>query len=483
MKISYQPILFTIGILLSALSVFMILPALADFFNSDPDWEAFALSSGITAFCGILLSLAFRPQAPHKLNVRDTFLLTSSSWLSVSFFASLPFIFSRTTNSNTDSLFETISGLTTTGATVITGLDYLSLGVLLWRALLQWLGGIGIVVMALTIMPILRIGGMHLFRSEFSDRSEKILPRVSQIASAIFGTYLFFTLACTILLWLAGMTFFDAICHAMSTIATGGFSTHDASVGFYNSPMIELIMVIFMIIGGTTLMLYIRLFQGDAKTLFKDSQVRTFIAVIFLSTFAGALWQWHEGASFLQALRETLFNATSILTTSGFASTDFNLWGTFSMMILFILMLVGGCTGSTAGGIKIFRYQVLFSTAATHMQQMRHPHGIFLPRYNGKPIPDGIFASVFTLIALYVFCFGLLSLGLAFYDLDLITCLSGAATALGNVGPGLGPIIGPAGNFAPLPDGAKWMLMVGMLLGRLEYVTILILFSPRFWRD
>lgn len=483
MKISYQPILFTIGILLSALSAFMILPALADFFSEDPDWEAFAVSCGITAFCGILLSLAFRPQTHQKLNVRDTFLLTAGSWVAVSFFASLPFIFSRSTNSNTDSLFETISGLTTTGATVITGLDYLSLGVLLWRSLLQWLGGIGIVVMALTIMPILRIGGMHLFRSEFSDRSEKVLPRVSQIASAIFGTYLFFTITCSVLLWLAGMNFFEAVCHAMSTISTGGFSTHDASIGFYNNVVIEVVMVLFMIIGGTTLMLYVRLLQGDAESLFKDSQVRVFLAIIVSATLAGTFWQWQQGAPFFTALRETLFNATSILTTTGFASTDFNLWGTFAVMIIFILMMIGGCTGSTSGGIKVFRYQVLFSTAVTHLRQMRHPHGIFLPRYNDKPIPEGIFASVFTLIALYVFCLGLLTLGLAFYDLDLVTCLSGAVSALGNVGPGLGHTIGPAGSFAPLPDGAKWMLMAGMLLGRLEYVTILILFSPRFWRD
>jgi trk system potassium uptake protein TrkH len=481
--IAFQPLLFTCGIFLTALSIAMLPPMVLDWSQSDINWQAFAISSVITAFCGLMLFFANRPGGNVKLSVRDTFLLTAINWLLVSLFAAMPFIFSNSTNNYTDSFFEAISGLTTTGATVLHGLDFTSSGIVLWRSLLQWFGGIGIIMMALTVMPILKIGGMQLFRNEFSDRSEKILPHVSQIASAIFTTYLFFTVLCGLCLWLAGMSPLEAVCHAMSTISTGGFSTASTSIAHFDNLAVEVILIIFMVIGGTTLILFVRFFQGDFQELFKDSQVRVYLLCILFFSMAVALWRWGEGIKFSAALREATFNVVSIITTTGYSSADYHLWGSFPTMVFFILMMLGGCTGSTAGGIKVFRYQIMIAVVRTQIAQLRRPHGVFLSTYNKHPIPDGIFTSVFTFFGMFVACLGFLSLGLSFYDLDFLTAFSAAVSALNNVGPGLGDLIGPDGTHAPLPDGAKWMLMTGMILGRLEYITILILLSPKFWKD
>jgi len=456
----------------------MIAPGILDYLYGDITWEAFAISAGITGFSGLLLVFAARPTEKVKMSVRDTFLLTSFSWLALSFFAALPFIHSHATNSMTDSFFEAIAGLTTTGATIIHGLDYTSSGILLWRALLQWLGGIGIVVMALTVLPMLRIGGMQLFRNEFSDRSEKILPKVSQIASAIFGTYIFFTILCAFALWMAGMTYLEAICHAMATLSTGGFSTYETSIQHFDNPVIEFILIIFMIIGGTTLILFVRCFQGDFRSLYRDTQVRCFLLAIAIASVCSSWWLWDYNCSLGTALRRSVFQVVSIITTTGFVSADYTLWGTFPTLILLIAMIIGGCTGSTAGGVKIFRCQLMYTTARANIQQLRRPHGVFLPLYNGRQIPEGIFLSVFTFFALFSLCFAGLTLGLGLYDFDIFVCISTAVAFLNNVGTGLGVM-----DYTTLPDGAKWILMAGMILGRLEYITILILFMPKFWRD
>jgi trk system potassium uptake protein TrkH len=476
--IAFQPIFFTAGLLLTALALSMIAPGILDYLYGDITWEAFAISAGITGFFGLLLVFAARPTEKVKMSVRDTFLLTSFSWLTLSFFAALPFIHSHATNSMTDSFFEAIAGLTTTGATIIHGLDYTSSGILLWRALLQWLGGIGIVVMALTVLPMLRIGGMQLFRNEFSDRSEKILPKVSQIASAIFGTYIFFTILCAFALWMARMTCLEAICHAMATLSTGGFSTYETSIQHFDNPVIEFILIIFMIIGGTTLILFVRCFQGDLRSLYRDTQVRGFLLAIAIASVCSTWWLWDYNCPLGTALRRSVFQVVSIITTTGFVSADYTLWGTFPTLILLIAMIIGGCTGSTAGGVKIFRCQLMYTTARANIQQLRRPHGVFLPLYNGRQIPEGIFLSVFTFFALFSLCFAGLTLGLGLYDFDIFVCISTAVAFLNNVGTGLGVM-----DYATLPDGAKWMLMAGMILGRLEYITILIFFTPKFWRD
>lgn len=476
-------ILFILGIFLSILAVAMAIPACMDLLYRDPDWVYFGEAAAITGFMGILLTLAFRPDEVPIFEVRETFILTVSSWVAISGFASLPFILSSAAPTFTDALFEAISGLTTTGATVFRNLDYAPPGILLWRALLQWLGGVGIVVMAMTILPALRIGGMQLFRSEFSDRSEKYFPRVSQIASAILSTYLLISALCGVAYWLAGMAPFEAICMMMSTVSTAGFATSELSMGYFDSFLIEGVAIVFMLMGSITLLLLTRFLQGDPKPLLKDSQVRLYLALVVVASSAMTLWLWGtDQYSLLEALRHGIFVIVSIASTTGFSTVDFNNWGSFALIFLFLLMFVGGCTGSTAGGIKIFRYQILFKAAKAQIFQLRRPHGVFVPLYNNQKLKESDFMSVLAFFALYIFCYGALALSLSLCGLDVISSLSGSATILGNVGPGLGSHIGPFGNYGDLPEIAKWITMFGMILGRLELLTLLILFTPDFWR-
>ncbi len=476
-------VIFILGIFLSILAAAMSIPALMDLLYRDPDWVYFGEAAAITGFVGILLTLGFRPEGIPVFEVRETFVLTVSSWVTISAFASLPFILSSAAPTFTDALFEAISGLTTTGATVFSNLDYAPPGILLWRALLQWLGGVGIVVMAMTILPALKIGGMQLFRSEFSDRSEKYFPRVSQIASAILSTYLLISALCGVAYWFAGMTPFEAIVMMMSTVSTGGVATSDLSLGYFDSQWIEMIAVVFMMMGSITLLLLTRFLQGDPKPLFKDSQVRVYLVLIGVATVMMALWLWGtDQYDLLNSLRHGVFAVVSISSTTGFTTIDFNTWGSFGSIFIFLLMFVGGCTGSTAGGIKIFRFQILFKAAKAQIFQLRRPHGVFVPLYNNQKLRESDFMSVLAFFALYIFCYAALALSLSLSGLDVLSSLSGSATILGNVGPGLGTAIGPSGNYGALPEFAKWITMFGMLLGRLELLTMLILFTPSFWR-
>lgn len=481
--IQYRLIIFVVGVLLSITAGFMMIPLFVGWCSGDSDWIFFALSAMITGFFGIALTLACKADTEITMGIRETFLLTVMSWIFLCLFSSLPFFLSDAA-SFTDSLFEAVSGLTTTGATIFSDLNYSSSGILLWRALLQWLGGIGIVVMALAILPILKIGGMQLVRSEFSDRSEKFMPRITQVTKAILLTYIIISFACALSLWCAGMKPFDALCNMMSTVSTAGFSTSDASIGVFENPIIEAIIIIFMLIGGSTLLLFTQLLRGDIKPLLKDSQTRHYFFMILSGVIIMTCWLWlAEKHQFWTALRYGAFTVVSIITTTGFTITDYSTWGSFALICLLLFMFVGGCTGSTSGGIKIFRFQILFQAAKLQIYQLRRPHGIFVPIYNYQPIGETAFVSVLAFFALYIFCYCILVVGLSLCDLDLITCLSGGATILGNVGPGLGPIIGPSGNFSILPDFAKWLIMAGMIVGRLELLTFLILFTPTFWKN
>lgn len=481
----FRPILLVIGILLGILSIAMLIPAILDVTQGNPDWSNFALSAFLTAFIGISLFLINQTQGEtDHLSIRQAFLLTTLSWVSLAAFAALPFFFSEQNISFTDAFFESMSGLTTTGSTVLVGLDHMPPGILIWRAILQWLGGIGIIVMALAILPMLKIGGMQLFRTESSDRSDKILPKATQISGAIGSVYILFTALCTFALFTAGMSFFDAICHAMTTISTGGFSTHDASVSYFNSTSIEMIITVFMVMSSLPIVLYIQVFRGNPMAVIRDTQVQWFITIGFGALAVVFLWLYlHEGMPALYALRYTLFNVTSVITTTGFASADYATWGSFVVTFIFLLTVMGGCTGSTTGGIKIFRYQVLYETAKVQIRHLIHPHGVFRPTFNGKVLPETITSAVMSFFILFAFCFLVSATLLSFTGLDYITSMSAAATALANVGPGFGDIIGPSGNFATLSDPAKWLLSAAMLIGRLEIFTVLVLCIPYFWRD
>ncbi len=482
-SLDLRPVFLVLGILLIILALFMAPPMVADLAAGHPDWQVFLAASGVTLFTGVSLLLMNRSPGFGEISGRQAFLLTTVAWIVLTFFAALPLMFSELELDFTDAIFEAMSGITTTGSTVVVGLDYAPPGILLWRAILQWLGGIGIIVMGVAILPILSVGGMQLVRTESSDLSEKILPRAAQIASATGMTYLGLTFACATLYWLAGMTPFDAAAHSMATIATGGFSTRDSSIGGFHNMGVEWIAILFMILGSLPFVLYIQAFNGKISVLFKDSQVRWFISIVALTTALILVWLvLHSDAPFLDALRYALFNIVSLITTTGYASADYGVWGTLPVMLFFFLMCVGGCTGSTTGGIKIFRFTVLHVIAKNQLARLIRPHGVFIPTYNGRPLPEAASVAVMTFVFMFALIFSVIALALSAMGLDYLTAMSAALTALANVGPGLGDVVGPAGNFASLPDSAKWLLSAAMLLGRLEIFTVLILFAPSFWR-
>ena len=480
--LDFRPIGLALGALIFLLGVAMLFPAFADMLANNPDWSVFITGLGLTTMVGLMLFLSNRGMGA-RLTMREAFLLTTLAWIILPAFAALPLAFSDLGLSFTDAYFEAMSGLTTTGSTVISGLDNAPPGILLWRAILQWLGGIGIIVMAVAILPILQIGGMQLFQLEGSDANEKILPRATQISGAISGLYVALTAICMIFLIFAGMQPFDALTHAMTTIATGGFSTSDGSVGHFDSYAVDFIIMFFMLIGSMPFVLYLQFLRGRPMALWRDEQVRAFLwAVLALVGFV-TLWLiiWKD-FTLLEAVRYGGFNSISIMTGTGYATTDYGTWGGFSVTLFFLIMFIGGCAGSTSCGIKIFRYQVLFKSMKAWINRVWQPHGVFVPRYNGRTISQDVAGSVMSFLVLFLFSLILLSLAVAATGVDWVTAFSGAGTAIANVGPGLGPVIGPSGTFGSLPDSAKWLLSFGMLLGRLELFTVFVLFSRAYWR-
>lgn len=476
-----RPILYVTGILLCVLSASMILPILADLHASNPDWRVFFLCMSFTGFLGGALVLTNAGKKFH-ITMRQTFLLTTVSWVSLALAASAPFALSGLDMSLTDAIFEAVSGITTTGSTVIVGLDNAPPGILLWRAILQWLGGVGIIVMALSVLPFLKVGGMQLFQTESSE-NEKALPRATQLAASIGTIYLGLTVLCMFCYTLAGMSSFNAWAHAMTTIATGGFSTFDTSFGHYDYAWTEMIAIIFMLLGGLPFILYVKALAGNWKALFNDSQVRAFLKIVTFAIITMVVYlTFQNNEPFLEALRRASFNVVSVITGTGYANGDFGAWGGFAVIMIFFLMVVGGCAGSTTCGIKIFRFQVIYAVTKMQFKQLIHPHGVFTAHYNKRALPAGVASSVMSFFFIYALCFIVLAVGLSFIGLDFMTAMSGAVTSISNVGPGLGDIIGPTGSFQPLPDSAKWMMCVGMILGRLELFTVLVLFLPAFWK-
>ncbi|NQW00779.1 MAG: TrkH family potassium uptake protein [Rhodospirillales bacterium] len=478
----FRPIVLVSGTLLASLAVVMCIPAFVDFMNGHPDWEVFAICASITLFVGVGMALTSRSDGT-KLNIRQAFMMTTLSWIALAFFAALPFHFTSIDLSYTDALFESMSGLTTTGSTVITGLDIAPSGILLWRALLQWLGGIGIIVMAISVLPMLKVGGMQLFRMESSDQSDKALPRAAQIATAISVIYLILTVIWMIAYWLAGMTGFEAVAHAMTTVATGGFSTSDASLGHFNSAAIDAIATFGMLIGALPFILFLRTLQGDFSALYNDSQVQWFLTTVLVLILITASWLWLSNNVYpLRALQLASFNIVSMITGTGYATDDFSNWGSFANPLFFLIMFIGGCAGSTTCGIKIFRFQILYASARTQIRHLLQPSGVFIPYYNRRPISDEVIVSVLSFFFMWFLTFTILAFALGLLGLDFLTALSAAATSIANVGPALGPVAGPSSTFQSLPDAAKWLMTGGMLLGRLELFTVIVLFSRTFWR-
>jgi trk system potassium uptake protein TrkH len=478
-----QFVAFVIGILLNVIATAMAVPAVVDYLDRNPDWQVFLASMAVTYYVGLSLMEANRG-APRHITLRTGFLLTSLSWLVVTVFAALPLAFGPLKIGFTDAFFEAMSGLTTSGATILVGLDGLPPGLLLWRSMLQGIGGLGIVAMAMIMMPFLRVGGMQLFHSESSVISERPVPRALHVVGLTALVYVGLIVACAVGLVIAGMSPFDAANHAMAAVATGGFSTKDASVGFYGSLPIELVLIAFMTAGALPLVFYARLAMNWRRAFARESQVPVFLAVLGVAIAATSVLRWKTGGvPFPQALREAAFNVTSILTDTGFASTDYAAWGDWANAVLMLLMFVGGCAGSTAGAIKIFRWQVLFRGMAHQMLRTLSPHRVAVVRHQGAAVDVETIGSVRNFFFMYVLTWAGLSTGCMISGMDYLSATSGIAQAMANAGPGLGPLVGPAGNFKDVPDAAKWLISAGMLLGRLELTTVYVLLTTAFWRD
>ena len=479
---NYKTVFFTLGILQIILGIFMLIPLITQFIYNEIDSSFFGASI-VTIIFGILFFLS-NLDHDKKLNLQQAFLLTALSWLSVAIFGSLPFIFSNLQLSITDAFFESMSGITTTGSTIITNLNDSPKAILLWRAILQWLGGIGIIVMAITLMPIMNVGGMQLFKISSNDTSEKILPKAKEIALSLILIYFGLTILCSFFYKIFGMNYFDSLTHSMTTIATGGFSNYNESIGYFDNANIEITAIIFIILGSLPFIAYIKFLNGDKKIFISDAQIKLFIKIILFSILILFIYLTIINKSFLEvSLRSVSFNVISILTGTGYVTKGFDNWGSFPLIFFVMLMFIGGCAGSTTCGIKIFRIKILYLFLINQLKKIIYPRGIFIIKYEENTIGNKFIASIISFIYLYIIIFFIITALLSLTGLDFITSISGAATSISNVGPGLGTTIGPNGNFSSLPDFSKWILSLGMILGRLELFAILVLFLPSFWRN
>lgn len=480
--IDLRPVGYVIGLMVTALGLTMVLPMLVDIAEGRGHWPVFAESAILTVLTGGLVALACRNGVRERLTIQQIFLLTTGVWLMLPVFGALPFMLGETDARAVDAFFEAMSGLTTTGSTVLSGLDTLPKGLLLWRGIMQWLGGVGIIVVAMVFLPELRVGGMQIFRTEAFETGGKILPRATAIASQISVIYLGLTLACVVTYLFLGMNAFDATVHALTTVSTGGFSNYDASFATFSGTP-EYAASVFMILAALPFVRYVQMVNGNSMPLFQDRQIRTFlytIAILVAGTtlILTSIFPHH----YEQAIREALFNITSIISGTGYASVDYMNWGNFLISLFFFIGLIGGCAGSTACSVKIFRYQLLFASIKVQLMRIHSPHGVFTPRFEGRPVTEDVLASVMAFFMFFVVSLGVISVILSLTGLDFITAVSGAATALANIGPGLGDIIGPSGNFSSLNDTAKWVMALAMLVGRLELLAVYAIFTVSFWR-
>lgn len=475
------PVFRVLGWLLIGLALVMAPAMIADLASAAHDASFFMMAMVIALFAGLTLLLLGGSNEAFDITRRQAFLITGLSWLVLPVFAAVPFLGIGLTLA--EAYFEATSGLTTTGATVISGLDDLSPGILLWRSSMQFVGGLGIIVLGILVMPFLRVGGMQLFKTESSDQSEKIFAKGLDLARWIAGVFIGLTVVCAILYAAFGMSAFDAVNHAMTSVATGGFSTHDASFGYFDNPAVEWTAVFFMAAGALPFVAVIRTLRGRSDALFTDIQARGFILFLAIASLTLALHlAWTGGIGFGDALRLAAFNVVSVVTTTGYASADYQAWGPFAVGAFFLLTFIGGCSGSTSGGIKIYRIQILWKLAMAHLTRIVSPSHVVVVSYGTRRVDDEVAFAILTFLVAMLVSAAAFTLVLAALGLDLVTAVTGAVSCVTNVGPGLGPIIGPAGNFAPLPDSAKAVLAIAMVLGRLEFFTLLVMLTPTFWR-
>ena len=480
--LNIRPIGYVVGILIVILGISMIFPLLTDIYFQDDHWKVFGYSSFITIVTGALLVLSCLNSFPTNFSIQQTFLLTVSIWLILPIFGAIPFVIGWSNASFIDSFFESMSGLTTTGATVFYSLESFPEGLLLWRGLLQWFGGIGIIVVAVIFLPLLRVGGMQIFQLDSFNNFGQALPKAKEIAQSVFLIYLGLTVSAVIGYLASGLRLFDAVVHAMTTISTGGFSNYDESFAHF-SISAEYVCVFFMIASSLPFIRYVQLMSGNFKVSFFDSQVRTFFLIVITVISILLIWLILQSElTFENALRKTVFNGVSILTGTGYSSDNYMLWGNFPSSLFFIIGLVGGCAGSTTCSIKVFRFQILISAIGSQIKQMHYSSAVVATRYEGKRVSLDVVSSVIAFFILFFFTLFLITLALSATGLDFVTSISGAVSTLANIGPGLGERIGPVGNYADLNTAAKLILIFSMFVGRLELMVVYVLFTLTFWR-
>ncbi len=481
--LNLKPIALVGGTVVCAVGFLLFIPMITEIIYQTESWQSYAVPILIYLIVGGSLVITNR-NVELKISIKEAFIITVLSWILLGVLCAVPFIYTQTNLSVIDAFFESISGITTTGATVLNNLDELPKGILLWRALLQWLGGIGIVVIALVILPFLRIGGMQLFHLEGDDPYDKFLPKISSVVTKIVIVYSALTGILFILYYLNEMSLFDAIAHSLTTISTGGFSTHNNSFAYFQNNIILIIAIVFMIFGSLPFLLLAQTKFYNILSITKDHQIRLFLiililAIILIYYFANS---YVEGNA-LDRLITISFNTVSIISGTGYVNSDFEQWGNYASVLFLILMFIGGCAGSTTGGLKIFRFQILFKYIYLHLKRMLQPHVVLTAQFNGKKVPESTYESVMTFFFIYIITFSASALLLSFSGLDFLTCISAAASSISNVGPGLGEIIGPEGNYNSLNDYSKFIIAITMFLGRLEMLTIFVLLLPSFWKN
>lgn len=476
----YSSIINILGLLLVFLSGTMVLPVPFSLYYGDGDLIPFLASAGITFVAGLA---AFKLSTFRQdLRPKEGFAVVTFGWLFFSAFGSLPFILSGAIPSVTDAFFETMSGFTTTGATIVTDIEALPHGVLFWRALTHWIGGMGIIVLSLAILPFLGVGGMQLFKAEVpGPTADKLTPRIKETAKILWAVYVLITGVEALLLLAGGMSVFDALCHAFATMATGGYSTLNASVGGYDSAFINWVITFFMLLAGTNFALHYRFIKGDWAVYFRNKEFLFFMGMIGLSSAAIVIGLLVSGTSPYRAVEDSVFQVVSIITTTGFGSADYEEWHFSSQVILFLLMFSGGCAGSTAGGIKVIRIYILLKFIFSEIVRLLHPHAITPVRIGRQVINRDVVTNVLGFFALFILLFSVGVIVMAGLGLDFPSAFGAVAASLGNIGPGLGSV-GPTDNYAHLPLFGKWFLSLLMLMGRLELFTVVILFSPSFWK-
>ncbi|TCT35191.1 TrkH family potassium uptake protein [Martelella mediterranea] len=464
------------------LAAAMFVPAMADLYYANRDWQVFAICGFMVGGISAVTAVAMRGNPP-PFSRRLGFFLVNLLWVTFALVGSIPLYLAGPDLSFAQSLFESVSAITTTGSTVLTGLDHMAPGLLLWRSLLQWMGGIGIVALGLFILPFLRIGGMAFFKMESSDTSDKPFARMASFTRAFLAIYVGITIVCAISYDVAGMSHFDAVNHALTTVATGGFSTHDASFGYFDNPELLWIAAFFMTVCSLPFsILILFIVRGRLDTL-RDPQIMLFLMYLLIAAFLLALYISLDGQmSFTAGLTQAIFNVSSVLSTTGYASADYMTWGSFAIVMVFFLMFMGGCSGSTAGGIKSYRFLVLFNMLKTGLKKLIYPNAVYSVRYGTLTVDSDTQRAVSMFFSAYILLWAVGSIAMAALGYDLITSTSAVLTALSNVGPGLGDIIGPAGNFSTMADPELLLLTVLMLLGRLEILTVVVILMPMYWR-